>query len=67
MGVQMLERAVRAESWDPTSLSWNLHRIFFEHLEPLFLNEDSEINGIPDYVAILHNIDFVKQNAANTN
>jgi hypothetical protein len=37
----------------------------FEHLEPLFWNEDFEINGIPDYVATLHNSDFVKQNAAN--
>jgi hypothetical protein len=37
----------------------------FEYLEPLFWNEDSKINGIPDYVVVLHNNDFVKQNAAN--
>jgi hypothetical protein len=37
----------------------------FEHLKPLFWNEKSEINGILEYVATLHNSDFVKQNAAN--
>jgi hypothetical protein len=59
--------AIRMESWDLTSLSWNLHRIFFDHLETLFCDEDSKINGIPDKMATLHNSDFVKQNAANTN
>jgi hypothetical protein len=38
---------------------------YFEHLEPLFWNEDFEINDIPDYVATLHNSDFVKQDVAN--
>jgi len=37
----------------------------FEHLEPLLWNGESEINGIPDYVAALYKSDFVKQNAAN--
>jgi hypothetical protein len=52
-------------SWDPISLTWNLHRIFFELWEVHFWNEDSEINGIPDYVAILHKSDFIKHNVAN--
>jgi hypothetical protein len=30
-------------------LSWNLHRIFIEHLEKLLCNEDSEIYSTPDY------------------
>jgi hypothetical protein len=37
----------------------------FEHLEPLLWNEDSKINGVPDYVATLQKTDFVKQNAAS--
>jgi len=45
----MHDWVVRTETWDPTSLSWNLHRIFLEHLGTLFCNEDSEINGIPNY------------------
>jgi hypothetical protein len=36
MGVRTHDWAVWTETWDPTSLSWNLHRIFFEHLETLF-------------------------------
>jgi len=40
---------IRIETWDLTSLSWNLHRIFLEHFEKLFYNEDSEIYGIPNY------------------
>jgi hypothetical protein len=56
---------VRTEAWDPTSLTWNLHRILFELLELHFKNEDSEINGIPNEMATLHKSDFVKQNTAN--
>jgi hypothetical protein len=52
-------------SLDPTSLTWNLHRIFFELLKAHFWNEDSEINGIPNKMATLHKSNFVKQNAAN--
>jgi len=65
--VRIHDWAVKTKTWDPTSLSWNLHKIFFKHLEPLFWNEDSEINSITDKMATLHNSDFVKQNAANTN
>jgi hypothetical protein len=50
------------DAWDPTSLTWNLHKIF---LEVHIWGEDSEINGIPDKVAMLHTSDFVKQKAAN--
>jgi hypothetical protein len=46
-------------------LTWKLHQIFFELWEEHFWNEDSEINGIPEYVATLHKSDFVNQNAAN--
>jgi hypothetical protein len=43
MSVQTIERDVRTESWDPTSLTWNLCKIYFEaHL----WIEDSEFNGI---------------------
>jgi hypothetical protein len=49
MGVQTHDWAIHTESWDPISLSWNLHKIFLEHLEKLFCNEDYEIYGIPDY------------------
>jgi len=65
MGVRTYDWAVRKETWDLTSLTWNMHRIFFEHLEPVLCNEDSKINDIPDYVATLHKSDFVKQNVAN--
>jgi hypothetical protein len=35
---------------------------FFKYISE---NKDSEINGIPEYVATLHKNDFVKHNAAN--
>jgi hypothetical protein len=65
MGVRTHDWAIQTEAWDLTSLTWNLHKIFFEYLEPLFRNEDSEINGIPNNVATLHKSDFVKHNEAN--
>jgi hypothetical protein len=65
MGILTHDRAIWTEAWDPISLTWNLHRIFFELLEAHFWNEDSEINGIPNKMATLHKSNFVKQNAAN--
>jgi hypothetical protein len=29
MGGRMHDWAVQTESWDPTYLTWNMHRIFF--------------------------------------
>jgi hypothetical protein len=65
MGVLTHVWTVQMEAWDPTFLTRNLHRIFFEFLEAHFWNQDSKINDIPDYVATLHKSDFVKQNIAN--
>jgi hypothetical protein len=36
MGVQAHDWAIWTEAWDPTSLTWNLHKIFFELLEAHF-------------------------------
>jgi hypothetical protein len=63
--VQQNAANTKTNTWDLTSLTRNLHRIFFECPETIFWNEDSEINGIPDNIATLHKNDFIKQNAAN--
>jgi len=67
MGVRMHDWAVRSKTWDPTSLSWNLHIIFLEHLEKNFRNEHSEIHGIPDYDSKITYNDFVNRMQATQN
>jgi hypothetical protein len=52
--------AVWMDTWDQTSLTWNLHRIFFELLEAHIWNEDFGINGIPDKMTTLHKSGFIK-------
>jgi hypothetical protein len=52
---------LRTEAWDPTSLSWNLHKIFFEHFETLFWNEYSGKYGILGKTTTLHDSDFVNR------
>jgi hypothetical protein len=62
-GVWMHDWVVQTKTWDPTSLSWNLHRIFLEHLKQLFWNTLKNLKYMASLImtATLHDSDFVNR------
>jgi hypothetical protein len=69
MGDQTHDWAIRTKTWYPTFLSWNLHRIFLEHLKSFseILLKTLKYMASLIMTATLHDSDFVKQNSANKN
>jgi hypothetical protein len=61
IGVRTHDWVVLMETWDPTSLSLNLHKIFLEHLENFSVMKTLKYTASLIMIARLHDSDFVNR------